>query len=177
MRSRSPSSVGPGSEAPSSLGSRVSSARWWTLGHTHELIRPHPFLESRLHVLRLQIDIAARRIDRLIERKIPFTALDEALGDFLDTRLTERDLPQQHRLHAGELFISRGLGLHRAHLVDRNGSRSPHVLRITGVMNDVKAACASRLELRSDRVDEPGLLAQLDAQTRRVKTATEYGTA
>src|SRR5580658_4604559 len=72
----------------------------WALGHAHQVVGAQPFLERRLHLGRLKVDIALGGQNRLIERQVQVAPMDEALCDIVDARLAERNSAQQQRLDA-----------------------------------------------------------------------------
>ena len=70
-----------------------------------------------------------------------------------------------------------GVGLHRLDFAHDDGRGLADVLRIAGVLHEIGAARAPDLQRRADGIDEPGVLAQIDAQPRRIEPAAEHGIA
>jgi hypothetical protein len=60
--------------------------RVWSLGDLDEIVGTDPFLESRLHVLGLELQVILGGTSRLIEWQIEIHQRDKFLRDTIDTR-------------------------------------------------------------------------------------------
>src|SRR5450755_1770130 len=121
-----------------------------TLGYSHQILRTHPLLKRVLHLGGCELDVAACRNRGLIERQIELPTFNQPMRDAIDARLRQWDPTQQQRLDPQQLIATDHRALHAPELLHRDVRGLADILRITGVLDEIRATGSTGLQRRPD---------------------------
>ena len=124
------------------------SLRRGTLRYLDQIVGPNPFGKGRPDVLRRQGNVAARGLDRLVERKAQGSPGEHPPGDRVDARLGKRNLPQQQRFRLLQFVRGGWCGLHVLQIARHDAMRLGNIGGIATVLDLVNSPGSPDVEGR-----------------------------